>query len=81
MENNEKSSAPKSAARFNRLLLIGAFLAIAFLVAGQLVTGYVLSATPFNGEALLNVGLGLNIMVVPSVALLAYGAIMSYRSR
>lgn len=67
--------------KYKRVLMTGLGAAVGFLLAGQVLMLAVLPAFPLYGGTILNAALICNLLVIPSVGVLVYGAVKRYFAR
>ena len=78
MKKNSNLAPVSPTHRADAFLYAGLWAGLGFLLAAQVLMLAVLPAFPLYGETILNTALAFNIMVIPSVALLVYGAVQRY---
>jgi hypothetical protein len=67
--------------KFKRILNWGLAAAITFLIAGQLLVVVAAPMFPLYGMEIINVAIALNILAIPAVAFMVYGAVQRYFAR
>lgn len=67
--------------KFKRILNWGLAAAITLLIAGQLLVVVVAPMFPLNGLEIINVAIALNILAIPAIAFMVYGAVQRYFAR